>query len=239
MQLSAIQDVITIVGSAYLQPITDLVDKLLTKPVSKRGPGGTSMHEHGYSAALIVLLAALLESYTARLRFVRREESIPSGLNTPDLLERYFPTLHNQDDLTEVFLTRNSIIHNHIWHLDISDFAASGTPTIANPYDLGFKPNKNYAEFVDFDKRVTKKLRMNVDPTAVNRFDVLTAFEVVWGTLKFMNAENFQHTPLAGSGVTLRRRRCEFEEVFKEIRSERYAALTSSVDPDSDPQVMS
>jgi hypothetical protein len=85
-----ISDVITVVASAYNQPISDLVEKLLSKPFSKKGPAGVSIHENGYSASLVVLLVALLESYTARIRFVRNAEGIPNDLSTPELLGSIF-----------------------------------------------------------------------------------------------------------------------------------------------------
>lgn len=138
MSRPAIPDVITIVGSAYLQPIADLLDRLLKRSVSGVGPGGTSMHENGYSAALVVLLVAVLESYTARLRFVRGGEVVAGNLSTPDLLAKYFPALPTKEELVEVFLVRNVLAHNHVWHLDVSDFAAAGSPNACYSKGAGF-----------------------------------------------------------------------------------------------------
>jgi hypothetical protein len=220
----AIPDVISVVGSAYLQPIADLLEKLLTLPISGAGPGGVSAHENGYSAALVVLLAAVLESYAARLRFVRRSEEIPGNLATPELLVAYFPTLPTADDLVEVFLVRNVVAHNHIWHLDVSDFAAAGAPTLATPKELGFKTNKHYDPVVDVHARKTRGQRLNVIPTLVDRSDVRKVFDVVWSTLKYMNRQNFQHTPLAGGMVLFRGKRRQFEDLAEEIRAENGSA---------------
>jgi hypothetical protein len=216
----AIPDVITVVGSAYLQPISDLLEKLLNRPISGDGPGGASVHENGYSAALVVLLVAVLESYTARLRFVRRSEELPGNLSTPELLAKYFPTLPTRDELVEVFLVRNVLAHNHIWHLDVSDFAAAGAPILATPKELGFKTNQHYDPVVDVPARKTRDMRLNVSPTSVNRSDVRKVFEVVWRTLKFMNIQNFQHTPLAGCTVAFRGKRRQFEDLAQEITDE-------------------
>ena len=38
----AIPDVISVVGSAYLQPITDLLENLLKQPISGKGPEGVT-----------------------------------------------------------------------------------------------------------------------------------------------------------------------------------------------------
>ena len=226
MSRPAIPDVITIVGSAYLQPIADLLDKLLKRPVSGVGPAGTSLHENGYSAALVVLLIAVLESYTARLRFVRNAEGVAGNLSTPDLLAKYFPALPTRDELVDVFLVRNALAHNHVWHLDVSDFEAVGSPTLATPKELGFQTNKHYEQVVDVPARQTRALRLNISPTAVDRSDVRKVFDVVWRTLKFMNEQNFSHTPLAGCTVGFRGKHRQFEDLLKEITDEGVAHTT-------------
>ena len=139
MSNPAIPDIISVVGTSYLQPISDLLEKLLKRPVERQGPAGTGHHENGYSAAIIVLLVTVLESYAARLRFVRVEEETAGNLSTPALLAAYFPALPTREELIEVFLCRNVLAHNHIWHLDVSDCSQFGSPTLATPAELGFR----------------------------------------------------------------------------------------------------
>lgn len=218
MDKPAIPDVITVVATAYNQPISDLVEKLLSKPISKAGPAGVGIHENGYSAALVVLLVALLESYTARLRFIRRSEAISGSLATPELLGTYFPSLPTKDDLVEVCLVRNVVAHNHIWHLDVSDFQLSGAPTIANPKDLGFNTNKHYEHVVDVAARRTRGLQLNICPTAVDRSDVYKVFDVVWRTLKYMNTKDYSHTPLPAASVGFRGKRKNFCDLLQELK---------------------
>ena len=121
MSSPAITDLVTVVGSAYFQPIADLVGNLRRRPAPDPDPSGTSHRENGYAASISVLLVAVLESYTARLRFFRNAELNAAASNTPDLLAKYFPDLPNKKELVEVFLLRNLLLHNHIWHLDVSD----------------------------------------------------------------------------------------------------------------------
>jgi hypothetical protein len=220
MTNSAIPDVITVVGSSYLQPIADLLERLLKRPVSGAGPSGVSGYENGYSASIVVLLVALLESYVARLRFVRRTENIPGHLSTSELLAKFFPALPTREHLVEVLLVRNVLAHNHIWHLDVSEFEELGAPTLATPQELGFQTNKHYEQVVDIGSRKTCLLRLNVSPTSVDRSDVRKVFDVVWKTLEFMQAQNYGHTPLAGSTVGFRMKRRQFAELLKEITDE-------------------
>lgn len=217
MSIPAVPDVITVVGSAYFQPIADLVDKLLKRPLPAPFPAGSGEYENGYSVSLVVLLAAALESYTSRLRFVRRKDVIAEGRSTPDLLADYFPNLPTKDDLVEIFLARNAVAHNHLWHLDVSDFEGVGSPTLANPRELGFKTNQHYEQVVDLGVRRTRKLGLNISPTAVDRTDVRKVFEVVWRTLIFMNVQNFGHTPLGGTTVGYKGKYCQFADLLKEL----------------------
>lgn len=217
MTLPAILDQITVVGSAYFQPIADLVEKLLRRTAPEPYPAGTSLRENGYAASIVILLVAVLESYTARLRFLRNDELIAGAKSTPDLLIEYFPELMTKDDLVEVFLLRNLVAHNHIWHLDVSDVEKQGAPTLSTPIELGFKTNKHYDSIVDVATRKTKRLNLNANPSAVDRIDAKKVFQVIWNTLSFMNAKNFAHTPLAGRKVYYDGRLCQFEELIEEF----------------------
>lgn len=218
MTRPAITDVISVVGSAYFQPIADLIENLLEQPVSGKGPSGSSLLENGYSSALIILLVAVIESYTARLRFVRRSENIYGNISTPDLLEKYFPDLPTKRQLIEVFLIRNALSHNHIWHFDVSDFNNAGASKLATPQELGFQTNKSYYQVVNLNTRTTHTLGLNIIPTSVDRNDGYKVFKVTWDTLKFMNAQNFSDTPLAGSTVRFRGATWKLEDLLSELK---------------------
>lgn len=220
MSSPAVPDAVTVVGSAYFQPIADLVQNLLRKPPGGPFPTGTGAHENGYSASLVVLLVAVLESYTSRLRFVRNSELTAGGRSTPDLLAEYFPDLPMKEELAEVFLLRNIVAHNHIWHLDVSDCEGAGSPTLSTPQELGFQTNKHYDAVVDVVARKTRKLGLPASPTAVGRRDVLRVFEVVWSTLTFMNRKDFGHTPLSDQTIGYGGKFRQFEELIGELSAD-------------------
>lgn len=219
MSTSPSDDVVTVVGGAYFQPISDLIQNLLRQPPGGPFPGGSGVRENGYSVSIVVLLVAMLESFTSRLRFVRNSEIVASGHSTPDLLAEYFSDLPTKEELVEVFLLRNVAIHNHIWHLDVSNYEAE-LRTISTPRELGFQPNKHYADVVDVATRRTRKLGLNINPTAVNREDVLNVFQVIWKTLEFMNKKNFGHTPLAGRTVGFLQEHRQFDDLISEIQKD-------------------
>ena len=214
-----IPNVITIVGSSYFQPIADLTERLLKRPKPDTGPAGSGDWENGYAASVIVLLIAALESYTSRLRFVRTGEFEDGGLPVPDILKGYFADLQGHDELIEVFLLRNIVVHNHVWHLDVSAFPE--TNTLATPRDLGFRPNKHYESVIDMKTKRTRKLELHATPTSVDRTDVAKIFDVVWRTLWFMHRKSYEHTPLAGRRIGFRGKFMDFEELSDVLHAER------------------
>jgi hypothetical protein len=217
MSPPAIPDLVTVVGSAYFQPIADLIENLTRRAAPEIHASGTSHRENGYAASISVLLVAVLESYTSRLRFVRNAEFDAASKSTPHLLEQYFPDLPNKGELVEVFLLRNLLLHNHIWHLDVSDVETQGAPTLATPKELGFQTNKHYEEVVDIGRWKTKTLELNASPTSVDRSDAQKVFTIMWNTLSFMSAKDFTHTPLGGRTVRYQGRVRQFEELIEEL----------------------
>ena len=220
MSQSAVQNIITIVGTSYFQPIADLIDRMLKNPHTADNTTRSSHFENGYAAAATVLLVATLESFVSRVRFLRNGEVV-SGKDVPDQLLHFFADLPNHQELAEVFLLRNIVAHNHVWHLDISAVEERGAPTIATPKDLKFQTKKSYDATVDLGTRKTVLLRLSASPTSVDRYDVAIVFRVVWATLKFMNQKNFSHTPLAGQTVHFGGKRQQFEDLLEHLPSPR------------------
>jgi hypothetical protein len=208
------QDMITVIGSSYFQPITDLIENLLKKPEPEIHAVGSGCTENGYSVSVSILLVTLLESYVARLKFVRNSEELKAQ-NTPDLVFELFPDYKKKVELAEVCLFRNIVVHNHVWQLDISDVDAHGAPTLKNPFELGFNPKRNYEDLVDMKSRRTRQVGLNVNPVAANRRDAGIVFRVIWETLVFMNTKSYSDTPLGGQSVRFRGKRILFGELIE------------------------
>ena len=214
MSSPAVPDIITIVGTSYFQPIADLIERMLKRPAGADNTTRSGHFENGYAAATAVLLVATLESFVSRVRFLRSGDVV-SGKDVPDQLLHFFPDLPNHKELAEVFLMRNIVVHNHVWHLDVSAVEERGVATIASPKDLKFQTKKNYDAIVDVGTRKTVLLGLSASPTSVDRYDVGAVFRVIWTTLQFMNEKNFSHTPLAGQTVHFCGKLQQFEELIE------------------------
>lgn len=207
---NAISTTISIIGPGYFQPIADLIGKMISKEKD-------SYHEQGYSAALIILIVSMLESFAMRIKFFNQELAKEANSNIPDLLLHIYPNLPNHQELVEIFQTRNAMAHNHVWHLTNPEQGESAT-TINNPKELGTSTNRNYDGAIDLDARKTKLLGLNVSPGALNREDVLTCLTFVWSTLVYLNQKDFGLTPLSNDDVAYESRKIEFSSLIDVLR---------------------
>ena len=222
MSSLAVPDIISIVGTSYFQPIADLIERMLQHEPVADNSSRTGHFENGYAAAATVLLVAVLESFVSRVRFLRNAEVVP-GKDVPDQLQLFFPDLPCKAELAEVFLLRNIVVHNHVWHLTLGEEGNPAT-TLATPKELQFQTKKSYDTIIDVTERKSVGLGLSASPTSVDRYDVGIVFGVIWKTLLFMNEKDYSHTPLAGQAVKFGGKMCQFGELVKHLPSGRSGA---------------
>ncbi|WP_295427809.1 hypothetical protein [uncultured Thiodictyon sp.] len=168
-------EMISIIGSAYCQPIADLLEKLLKKERVEDSRLHSGYHESGYAASVILLLVAMLESYVARLHYCNREQiTAPSEdkLSAVEVIRYVFPDSTALEELAEVYIVRDALIHSHLWELNVRE----ATRNIR----CG---DKKFKKRVDEKTRRTKNLGLNVVPTSIDREDALKVFNAIWTAL--------------------------------------------------------
>jgi hypothetical protein len=81
-------NLVTIIGEGYFQPIADLVEGWLKRapPAPNRVQSG--FYEHGYAAAGVLLLVAMFESYGSRLRYLHDAETSTNEKNATKVVFR-------------------------------------------------------------------------------------------------------------------------------------------------------
>lgn len=219
MTYQTIPEIVTVIGTSYCQPIADLIERLLSRARPSGDAATAGYPENGYSVSTSILLVALLESYVARLRYLRAVEPAIASKSATDLLLALFPHLPNHAELREVFLLRNIILHNHIWELDIRLRDEGKVTAIRSPQDLHFHVNKHYDMIVDKATRKTKLLALSINPSGVDRADTYKVFEVVLTTLNFLRA----HEPNLGfrseTSVAYAGKRTKFADLLQTLKN--------------------
>jgi hypothetical protein len=163
------ETLVSILGSSYFQPIADLIARWFLKPRPRANAVQSGYYEYGYSASVILLLIAMFESYIVRVRYINKR--VPNSLRSAiDVLFYIYPSIRNKMALTEIYVLRDAIFHNHLWEID---FSWSGSPVMVM-HGATKHPafgDKKYTARVDTIKRRTKALGLSIVPTRINRTD--------------------------------------------------------------------
>ncbi len=138
--------ILSVLGSQYYQPIADLVERLLEKEYQKPDRVSAGHRESGYAAAIIILSAAVLESFVQRDRYfyAKRDGSPISELPVAMYLKQVnkYPRHHRLEELFEV---RNAVAHNHIWHIEFEVTFPPKTTPLAKKLDCAVMGRKEEA----------------------------------------------------------------------------------------------
>ena len=210
---------VSILGSSYSQPIADLIDRWFSKTRPKSNSVQSGYHEHGYAASVTLLLVAMLESYIVRVRYIQRskiKENIRSAL---DLLLYLYPHLSNRKALTDIYVLRDTIFHNHLWEIEYS-FGGSPDMVLHNALkDPAFGDTK-YSDRVNPNTRRTKALGLSVVPTRVDRRDVHKVFKTVWKILLFLEKKDMNQCYVSIMRVGFRGKLILFSDLIAHLEAE-------------------
>ena len=198
---------VSILGSAIFQPTADLIDKLTSIPMPVQQSVNSTSFEHGYSASIVLLLVAMFESYVVRVRYLHQQVIPQKRLTALDILNLCYPKLPRRKALTDVYVLRDVLIHNHLWETKYSFGNYSGIRSYKTNRAPGFG-DKKYDERVSLRSNRTKALNLPVIPTRLNRKDVKRVFSTIWKTLIYLEQQDrnqcyVSHLPVRYRGKTV------------------------------------
>lgn len=213
--------IVSIIGDSYLQPIALLLEKLFDRDIQlddiKAG-----FYENGYSASICVLSALWFESYSMRVRYINKAHPSSKKTNAIKFLMELYTDFPFETQLTEVFIVRDLIVHNNLWHIDFEwpdinseDFSQK---LIAAEKDE-FGGDKKYEKFVDTKARKTKALQLNVVPIAINRCDACKVIRVLYDSLSFIERKNINQCAVTNSQIIFEGKRFALQELITELEN--------------------
>ena len=207
---------VTVVGSAYFQPIGDLVKRLVRRKPHRLNRVQSGYDEHGYSASIVLLLVAMFESYMSRVRFVqpgRVKTQVKSAL---DVVRAVFPSLRHMSALEDVYVLRDLLMHSHLWEIEYE----YGGPVSMVLKQATLHPgygDKKFLARVNMKTHRTKALGLSVFPSRVNRRDVLKVFETIWKTLQRFEKQNLNQVSVSNVRIRFGTQRMLFSELHDEL----------------------
>jgi len=183
------ESLVSILGTHYLQAVTRLLEDLLALPA---GPPADRVKapypENAYSASICILSAICFESCVMKIRSEHPEHHGPERLDGAiEYFGLLYPTYPGLEQLRDVFVLRNCLVHNHVWKLDIS-WDEQLNLKVEDAAKAAFSGDKNYAARVDPDARRTRVLGLHVVPIDVDRTDTFKVIRAVWSALEFIDS---------------------------------------------------
>ncbi len=180
-------DLVTIVGDSYIEPICVLLEKL-EEFKEQKNDAQSGFFVNGFSVSICLLAVACLESYVMRVRFVRKASQQDID-RTP--VVNYLPKLYRNFpytvELTEIYILRDIVIHNHLWELGFVWSDDGMSVTSAKKRNTGdFK----YLQNVDVNARKTKVLGLTVNPIKVGNAEVTKVLQIMWKILIFLEQDD-------------------------------------------------
>ncbi|MEO7858888.1 MAG: hypothetical protein ABIU05_00350, partial [Nitrospirales bacterium] len=173
------------IGSQLFQPLADLIGHMVARPYQKSDQVSSNYYEGGYSTAIILDLAVAVESMVARDRYFNRRAHGHEGLPVPEYMRkvhryRYYVRL------SELFVLRDAIVHNHVWKLCYV-YRPQGSRRFVSALRVSWSGNGRLKKRLYPKDLRTKLLRANVIPMRMDRKDVLKAFDVAHGVFTFLS----------------------------------------------------
>ena len=208
---------VTVVGSAYFQPIADLVERLLHLKPHRPNRVKSGHNEHGYSAAIVLLLVAMFESYMARVRFIQPAPVTARVRSAQDVVLSVFPRFKHKKALAEVYVLRDLLMHSHLWEIEYE--WGGPVPMILKTATLhpGYGDQK-FRDRVDMKTHRTKAIGLSVFPSRIDRRDVLKVFDTLWKTLIRFQKQDLNQVSVSHLHVRFRGQNILFGTLRDEIQ---------------------
>lgn len=212
------QQIISIIGSQYGQPIADLIGSLIARPKQSSDRVSSNHFEGGYAAAIILLLAAHVESFVQRNRYfcVKKKPSRKEGQGVAPYLKTTLK-YRRWNHIEELFEVRNAIAHNHIWEIEFETPNSGGRrhkSSIIVPWTHRLKVAPNQASKI----HRTKRLRLHLLPSLLDRLDVYRALQASIHVLDFISRKGHNSVPLTSTTVHINGKRFPFRELLNEVK---------------------
>lgn len=204
---------VSIIGFRYLEPISLLVEELFS--LENRSPNEVqaSHPENGLSSSIIVLTVFLLESAIARVKFDSKSPTPKSALS---FMQRKFPEFKKTDELEELFVIRDSIVHNHIWEASFEWNDEAGMKLLAAELWEGSGDNK-LKKVIDESSRRTRLLGLNLFPTRISTTDAAIVLREALSILLFIEENGSPLINPSNQYVKFRGRLVSFEELVEKF----------------------
>jgi hypothetical protein len=198
------QKLISVVGGEYINLVVlDLLSKSFGDYKIPRKDFFQIGHlENTYSNSGIILTVASIESYMSRLFHHNKELIVENKLHKMSSLQKYLKMIALRDKkfnttkipsiLAEIFILRDTLMHNHIYDIELEHDGLWNDLSYDQTKVLG--GDKKFNSHVDIRKYKTKLFNLNVQPLKIG-FEELFISLVVYDLFIAINRIVFKDDP--------------------------------------------
>lgn len=166
---------VSILAGNYMQPLGVLVERLVAKP--RQGLPGIKANEHetDWAISAILIAVVMFEGWLMRVRY----DLGATTPNDPDKALSFYNTLrqpHSLPDVTEAFVMRDIVAHNHLWSVTFS-WDDSGHQLVDSNKMTG--GDGKYRQVVDPATGLTRGNQFHVNPKLIDRSDVRKVLQII------------------------------------------------------------
>ena len=218
MTKSESEQIISVIGTQLFQPIADLVAKLISATYRRPDRVGSTYYETGYSASIILLTVAAIESLTQRDRYFFRKANPSSNISgAPVEYAKTVLRYRRHRQLQELFEVRNAIAHNHIWEIDFSVPASGGRQHNASQLVAG---THRLRVIPPIKTRVprTQRVRLNLQPNRLDRTDVAKALDVCIHYLAHLSNGGSKPIPLLRETIAFQGKQRRLADIVSAVQ---------------------
>ncbi|MBX3306269.1 MAG: hypothetical protein KF751_09510 [Nitrospira sp.] len=211
---------ISVVAPHMQQPVADFVVKLVARGHRAGDRISANFYENGYSAAAIVLIAAMIESMLQRDRYflLQAEPNMQVSGDSAQYLKKML-RYRRHSHVRELFDLRNALAHNHMWEVEYTLSAAGGrthrqSRLIPGSHQLKTLPSQN--------ARIprTRVVKFNLLPARVDRTDLVKALDVCNHALAHLHKKEQRPVRFLDNTIVCGKQRIPFKQLAEVLRNE-------------------
>lgn len=220
MRRASSDAMISVVAPHLQQPIADFVTKLIARGFQPGDSVSANFYESGYSAAAILLLAAMLESMLQRDRYFLQQSKPDlqiSGDSSKYLKETLRYRRHSH--VRELSDVRNALAHNHMWKVEYTLPSVGGrahrrSALVPGSHHLKALPNPN----TKIPR--TRTVKFNLLPARVDRTDLVKALDVCNHALTYLYRKEQRPIQFLDNTIICGKQRVPFRKLAEILRDE-------------------
>ncbi len=204
-------NLITIIGSSYFQPISVLLASI--GQVKSTNDVQVSSHENGFSSSVCLLAVACLESYIMRVRYIKSDDDTK---HASQYLQDIYSDFPYGDEIKEIYVLRDIITHNHLW--DISYYINSDGKMEKSSIKKYNREDKKYLSCINREANTTKKLSLTVNSIKIGYPEVKSVLITMWKILLFLENQDKELCYVSHVNIKYKGELRKFSDLIEEMQ---------------------